>query len=488
MPFKHHPSESLLLSVLNGTAASERDDVSAHLAVCARCRSVAERYGAILSDLRGMDGTATGHHRDMRPIGPPVRTVRFPKALVFKAAGGALAASLLLLIFGWPRHIQTVSANEILSRVETAQGTTTGARHFYRLRMGQTTCSTSDAHWGQDVSLNTSPCARAHLQLLQTHWNDREMLSARSYRQWHDGLSKHRDFIYHQEPYWTIKTDTDEGSLRSASLRVRASDYHPVELTLEFASLDPISVVEDEPSELKVNSAAAPLRPVQSERLEHIDDPADAVEVQAWRLLHELGADSGWEATVVRNGSSVKVSGLVNDTTRQSQLTEAFLKLSGVSVDLNEPASLPQRGGNGDSLPLAESTLEAEIPDAHERGERTTQIANASQAVLGKAFLYNRLIERQRVIGESSSASALDPIIRQERADLLRDMTRLSGLLEPFPEMRGRRPLGEPLSYSQAQSLDTAILSLFNAAPKRSASLQETTSLVRSLLPRGTAD
>jgi hypothetical protein len=180
----------------------------------------------------------------------------------------------------------------------------------------------------------------------------------------------------------------------------------------------------------------------------------------------------------------LKVAGLVNDASRQVQITDAFSKLTDVAVDLNRPSFLPQRDSNGDSLPLAESTLEAQIPDAHERGERITQISNASQSVLGKAFFYDRLLTRQRALGESSSASSLNPLIHEERIDLLAATARLSDLLDPFPEMRGRRILREPLSYAQARSLDEAILSLFTAAPKQSASLPETTSLVRALLPK----
>jgi hypothetical protein len=310
------------------------------------------------------------------------------------------------------------------------------------------------------------------------------MLSGRSYRRWHDGLARHRDSILHREPYWTIKTDTDQGSLRSASLRVRTSDYHPVELTLEFASLEPISIVEDEPSERRADLATAPNLSAPTADLQHIDDPADAIEIQAWLLLREMGADSGWETTILRKGSSVKVVGLINDPARQAQLTDAFARLPGVAVDLNSPEFLPQRADNGESLPLAESTLEALIPDAHERGERITQISNASQAVLGKAYLYDRLLARQRVLEGSSAASEMPPLIRNERADLLAVMAKLSGMLDPFPGMHGRRNQNEPLSYAQARSLDAAILSLFNAAPRQSASLEQEAGVVRALLPK----
>jgi hypothetical protein len=127
--------------------------------------------------------------------------------------------------------------------------------------------------------------------------------------------------------------------------------------------------------------------------------------------------------------------------------------------------------------------VEALIPDAQERGDRITEISNASQAVVGKAFLYDRLLRRQHDLGERSSV-ALNSVVEGERADLLTAMNKLSNLLEPFPEMRGTRAAQAPLSYAQAQSLDAGILSLFNAAPKQSASLQATTNRVRSLLPR----
>jgi hypothetical protein len=478
MPFKHHPSKASILSVLNGTApVSEREQVQAHIGSCARCRIVSEHYSSLLSEL------STFRKPVIIPAKPAVAT---SKTLLLRFAAGVIAAAVFIMFFAWPRHIQTVKASEILSRAEIAQESSEMDKHFYRLHMGATICSTADTVWSQAVARNGSTCAQVRDKLAQTHWDDRQIVSARSYRHWHDALTHRRDSVLHEEPYWTIKTDTDQGALRSASLRVRSSDYRPVELTLEFIALDPVSIVEDQPSErlTSVPSATSPENTVPSTNLQHIDDPADAVEVQAWKLLRELGADSGWEAIVTRSGSEVHVTGFISDGDRRTKLTESFSSIDGVKVNLNHPESLPHRGGDGDAAPLAESALEAAIPDAHQRGERITEIANASQAVVGKVFLYDRLLARKRAMQEGSQANALNSLIGDERTDLLAATTKLSSLLQPLLAIPESRELSEPLSYAQARALDAAILSLYNGAPKRSANLEQTTHLVRSLLSK----
>ena len=232
MLFKHHPPKALILSVLNGTAdGAEQTAVSNHIAVCARCRVVSERHGLLLRELgtySRLTSRSTQAQAKSRSLALPQRATA--KTIAVRIAGGAMAAAALIMISAWPRHIQTVSAAELLSRAEAAQETANTSQHSYRLHVGATSCLTTDATWSRSGDSRSDPCGRLHGQLLKTPWDDLRMLSARSYRQWHDSLSQRRDSVLHQEPYWTVKTDTNEGLLRSASLRVRSSDYRPVGL------------------------------------------------------------------------------------------------------------------------------------------------------------------------------------------------------------------------------------------------------------------
>jgi hypothetical protein len=487
MLFKHHPSEALILSVLNGTApAAEQKLVSDHVARCPRCQSVSAQKRVLLQELGELSRSSSSKREPLSPS----NTLLFPqrrssKVFAPKIVWGAIAAALVIGIFAWPRHIQSVSAAELLSRAEATEVDTTASQHFYRLHVGTATCETSDPYWEQSSGPGDSPCERVHGQLLQARWDDRQMLSAHSYRQWHDGLLSHRDSVLHEEPYWTIKTDTDQGLLRSASLRVRSSDYRPVELTLIFAALEPVSVMEDIPQKRRIY-----VPPVTSEKLtknedlQHVDGPGDAIEVQAWNLLRTLGADSGWEATITRKGGEVRVVGLIRDKARQEKFDTAFSNLQGVTMALDQPALLPQRGGDGEGQPLAENLLETLIPDAHERGERVTEISDASRAVVGKAYLHDLLVGRRHTLQGSPSAPGLNTLINEEQGDLLAATARLSDLLEPLIETKVSHGLHEPLSYAQARKLDAAVLSLVNAAPRQSASLEETKGIVLTLLSK----
>src|SRR5580698_330021 len=155
MPFKHHPSEALILSVFNGTAsADDQRLVSAHFKTCARCRAVSEHKGMLLRELSEFSRSSSQRMQ----VQAEIKTLSFPKRRISKPAvfgygGAVLAASLLILLFAWPRHIQTVSAAELLSRAETAEIDTASARRFYRLHVGSTTCDTADANWSASVNL-----------------------------------------------------------------------------------------------------------------------------------------------------------------------------------------------------------------------------------------------------------------------------------------------------------------------------------------------
>jgi hypothetical protein len=485
MPFKHHPSTASILSVLNGTAHdAEKRIVLAHVAACPRCQAVSERHRLVLRELSEFNRLSSQNNQNPAPskaLSFPKKRFSVPAAVRY--AGGAIAASLFILFFAWPRHIQTVSAAELLSKAEASEDDTSTSRH-YRLNIGTTICNTADPYWSRPLDSSADPCAHVRSELLRADWSDHQMLSARSYRKWHDSLTQHRDSVQHQEPYWTLKTDTNQGHLRSASLRVRSSDYRPVELTLEFAALQPVSVVEDQPLERHMYvPPAQPDKLARIEPLRHVDEPADAIEVQAWNMLRSLGADSGWEATITRKGGEVRVVGFIDDASRREKFEQAFSNLQGVTLDLHQPALLPHRGSNGDAQPLAEHTLETLIPDSHERGQRVTEIADASRAVVGKAYFHDRLIERRNASQDTPAAHALTPLLEEERGDLLAATARLSDLLEPLVDTK-KNVLHSPLSYAQARTLDAAVLSLVNAAPKQSASLEQTEGLVRSLLSR----
>ena len=487
MPFKHHPSKASLLSVLNGTAdAAEQKAVSEHIALCPRCSIVSERHGLLLRELDAYSQLAPQSKQTQaksKPLAFPKKATA--KTIAVRIASGAIAAAALIIIYAWPRHIQTVSAAELLSRAETAQETSDTSQHSYRMNVGSTTCLTTDETWSQPEDSHSGLCGRLHAQLLKTHWDDQRMLSARSYRQWHDSLSQRKDSVLHQEQYWTVKTDTDEGLLRSASLRVRSSDYRPVGLTLKFATLEAVSVTEREPTErhLYVRPAQTDTS-VKTDSLQHVDQPEDAIEAQAWNLLRTLGGDSGWEATITRKGAEVQVVGFIDDESRRDKFEDAFSRLPGVSTDLKRPDVLPKRGSNGEDQPLAEKTLEQLIPDAHQRGERVTGISDASRAIVGKTFLCDQLIARRNAFQNSPSAHALTPLIEEERADILVATARLSDLLEPLLEQGPSHVSHVPLDYSEARRLDAAVLSLVNAAPKQTASLEDTQRHIRTLLSK----
>src|ERR1700722_17488868 len=108
MPFKHHPPKASILSVLNGTAdAVEQRAVTQPTPVCARCSVVSERHGLLLRELNAYKQ----HPPQEKQTQAKSKPLAFPKKTTAKTtaatiAGGAIAATALIMIYAWPRHIQ----------------------------------------------------------------------------------------------------------------------------------------------------------------------------------------------------------------------------------------------------------------------------------------------------------------------------------------------------------------------------------------------
>jgi len=122
--------------------------------------------------------------------------------------------------------------------------------------------------------------------------------------------------------------------------------------------------------------------------------------------LHAIGADSGWETAVARIGTSVVGIDATPSSSRREGLRETLrgaatanlLFQDAASYRMNNRSFWPQRSATGSSLPLAEAALEVRFPDAAERGQYVTKLSSSSKRVVGLAFEYERLLERQAAL------------------------------------------------------------------------------------------
>jgi hypothetical protein len=411
-------------------------------------------------------------------------------------AAAALALALLLAS-ALPDGIQNVKASELLMRAERAeevrQRTADHDQRLYRIQdnVNNLTCQLTDSVWRPVTIHAASECESAHNLFLKSRWNVKDPLSVRSFRDWHDSLVTHRDSVVQDSLYSTIRTETSQGGTFVASLRVISSNYRPVELRLEFAGAHEISVEAYGAGTTEIQTRAyGGTDPATSATPGGNSAALDDAEARAWLVLHAVGADSGWDAAVVRTAKSVVVVNSVPGLRDQEQLREAFRRLDETHIEIQQAASSgandrtiwPRRAPTGSSLPLAEGLLEARFPDAADRSHFVTELSGLSKCVIGYAFEYERLRARKRAWGSSSRSADLDTMIRGYRTRLDLEMrseaelaSKILGPIRPAETQRS-------ISYKEARDLDSGFLALFEAAPSSSDSREQIFEHLKRLL------
>ncbi len=81
---------------------------------------------------------------------------------------------------------------------------------------------------------NQSGCEFLADRFHEAGWNRSELLSARAFQRWRKALHHKRDSIHQITDATEVTTTTEEGSIRSATLRLRSSDDRPVFGRFEF--------------------------------------------------------------------------------------------------------------------------------------------------------------------------------------------------------------------------------------------------------------
>ena len=447
-----------------------RSVVERHLQECEPCR---ERHGRLttahqvferLSEV-GLNEVITRSPDRSRSRGTPVL---FP----WKPVAGILAASFCVVAFlFFPKTVPQASASELLANAVRGENQS-APLSFYRLEVGGTDCA---AGQGEELVFygSTSSCDRALARVKSTGWGRGNPLSPQTFRAWHDGLHRFTDSVSRRNASWQIQTSTEDGPIQTASLELRTSDYHPTALTLRFDDEEEVTISEETVPSPVVEVAQAVQAMVNSagrnETLDGPGSPADLLEVKAWQALHRVGADSGWEALVLRDGDQVVVAGLVPDTATKETL-EAAVKDSDPRIqaelrtyDTALPSDrelIPERdlkgSPGGSEVPPDKDWLAQQFPNEEDRSAYRTRVSELSRLLLGEAFLYDKLDDRYRGLGDCSCKKLLIPILQAHRDRIVTLQRDLAGALEPLWGT-APAPISRPITYAQAEALDAAL-------------------------------
>ena len=216
-------------------------------------------------------------------------------------------------------------------------------------------------------------------------WND--PLSARAYAAWRDALARKVDEVSSVDPaVYSIKTTTPDSELLSATLKLRKTDFAPLEGRFEFRNHEWVEMTElvdqlNIPASTVAGATGGtprqpglPPGPSLSEPVDASAAAAPNEELQVVAALHQMGADLGDPLEITREGRDVVVSGTGIGPERQQQIHNQLDRLPHVVVRFSDP-TFPA------STPATEpaTTRDAAVP-----ADKTTYPARIEQRLGGR--------------------------------------------------------------------------------------------------------
>lgn len=489
-----HLTEEAFLSLAGKKLSGEPlRAVEEHLSGCAQCRRQYEEFCFAYSVVARM--AEIGYQE---ALGPEAATPSTPKeskktgrgfTFPWKPVIGIAIACLCVMAFlFYPRFSPTVSAAELLSRASQNEDLSQDMNAF-QVRIGDQTCVDTRPH-KKAVTFDASVrCGRALQHIQSTPWGSGNPLSAKTYGSWRSSLHQRKDHVAKRDASWELQTETDEGAVHTAMLELRVADYHATKLTLGFTDEEEISISEmttalPAPPAEEVAMASMPLK------ADAKDDPSDLLEARAWATLHQLHADSGWEAMVLRNGSEVKMIAVVAEDSRKQELEEGFAAYPGINVEIHSPSNpgdisklFPARVRFISGAPaLAAPWLKEQFADSDARVAFSNEALQASREILGRPAFLDTLRQRQVALAHCSCARVMAVLVSDEKRALGDSEKRLSAELESMlggPVM----PSSRVLTVSDATHLDALLHELlWSGSDEDGATFDTSVQQVRDLL------
>lgn len=464
MRSRHLTEEAMLGLAGKRLTNKAQQAVKAHLAECAECRETFAEFQlahSVVGRIAEIGYQEALGELPQKYTGHPSREFAFPWGPALAITFGCICVIAFLF---YPRMVPAVSAAELLSNATQYEDHTGNAKAF-RVQVSGETCASGQTSEEMASLDRSARCSRALRHIQDSPWGHGNPLSARTYATWRKSLHQTHDHVSKQEKSWEIKTTTGEGKVHAATLELRSSDYRATKLTLNFVDDEEVSVSEVAlplPAD-RENSIASTNTP----RPQFVDGPGDILEVQAWMALHKLNADSGWEAVVLRSGPEVRLKAIVHDDARREELTKAFAAYPSVVLDIH-PADHP--GDVSDVFPekahvvedapaLATAWLKQQFPDPDQRADFSNGALNASRAILGRAFILDRLNQRRISLARCSCAKDLAALIGREKRALDVLENGLSTNVEPLVGSPVA-PSSNVLTLAQARDLDATLHNL----------------------------
>jgi hypothetical protein len=523
-----HPEEGQLLRYLDGELPGRKArQVRQHLEACWHCRAELEELQNTVGDCvryrKNVLGTCLpppGPWQDLsrgfdridaslaeEPLAARLaRTMFLPRPAVPWAVTAAIAVAVICTIVYQLRETPSVQAAALLRKAVVVADSRPRPAHRIRI---STASGQLTRVIGAGQPASEAPAIERLFRSANYNWDD--PLSARAFEMWRDQLRVKRDAVAAiEDPQspdrnsYSIETTTDASELVSATLKLRMTDFEPLEGRFEFRNRDWVEMTEltDQPTLPASTVAGATggmsrqpgMPPDRAEPPSEPLHPAGvAEELQVVAALHQVGADLGDPVEIARESGQILVSGTGIPPQHQKQIHEALDSMPGVVVRFSEPGGVPSGPGAPPEAPAPRESAGSAPPPFQARLEEwlggrlqyerfSSQLLDGSDAVMSRAYALRRLaqqfppdVERQLSAGDRRElrelgrehVAALAKQSGEMDAALSRVLAALGGTAAPGEihlESAAWQPASEEL-LSAARRVETVLAVLLGMAP-----------------------
>src|SRR5258706_7412459 len=388
-----HPEEGTLLQYLDGEVGRrEARNIHDHLEACWQCRTALEELQATVNDCVRYrkqvlipslpEPPAAWGSLDFARIDAELAAESLSERLgrwlsprrsvpMRWALSGALALALTFVIVRQLRDTPNVEAAALLRKaIEISD---TRPHTVRRLRI-----LSSRGPMARTIGVASTRPAAGETEIARlfetAHYDWSDPLSARSYAAWRAALERKADEVSSADPaVYIIKTTTSDSELLTATLKLRKTDFAPLEGRFEFRNRDWVEITElvDQlsiPASTVAGAAGGtprqpgvPSGPTSSGPSSE-PQPADASgsneELQVVAALHQVGADLGDPLEITREGRDVVVSGTGIAPARQNQIHSQLDRLPHVVVRFTDP-TFPASRPAAEPVPTRDAAVPA---------------------------------------------------------------------------------------------------------------------------------
>jgi hypothetical protein len=487
-----HLDQELLLKYADGELPPRKiKQAREHLEACWQCRAELEELQSLISEcVRYRKNLQISYPSPTAPWGDIYRGfakidasrndvphfVRFFRAL--RAPSRWVPATLALATLGLAvfelRHTPSVEAAELLRKAVAVADAAPQKVRRIQIRTNRNARTLTRTIGASQPAAVVNSSDRAGLSSVETlfenanySWTD--PLSAKSYQSWHDQLASRRDEVADidnpgssEESLYRVRTVSDAGPLKVASIELRKRDLQPVGERFEFRNADWVEITEIPeslpPTSVELPAAVGVTRPsvLSGEPASNpasFRDPEATLgnELQVLAALHRIGADLGDPIEVTREQGHLLVSGVGIESKRQRQVQEALSGSPNVRIRFSEPAVGPSRtsleGSTNNSsgmeaLPLR-SRMEKQVGGHQNFEQLSAHVLDASDTLMSRVYALRRLAERfprQAELQLSPEDRQLLSQLNHEHAVVLARQSRemeqlLTGVLSPLGGM-----------------------------------------------------